>query len=75
MRLQSSPPTTPWLHAASARASSVFDEAKGRVKEAAGVLSDQRGLKNHGKVDRATEHHGEVGGAADRAKGVVNPKN
>ena len=30
------------------------DEAKGRVKEAAGDLSDDEKLKREGKVDRAT---------------------
>jgi uncharacterized protein YjbJ (UPF0337 family) len=28
------------------------DEGKGRIKEAAGSLTDDRGLKNEGKVDR-----------------------
>jgi uncharacterized protein YjbJ (UPF0337 family) len=48
------------------------DEAKGRVKEAAGDLTDDRDLKNEGKVDRAT---GTVKDAADdvadKAKDVV----
>ena len=30
------------------------DEAKGRVKEAAGSLTDDKKLKNEGKADRAT---------------------
>ena len=30
------------------------DEAKGRIKEAAGDLTDDKDLKNEGKVDRAT---------------------
>ncbi|HEV3128373.1 MAG TPA: CsbD family protein [Solirubrobacteraceae bacterium] len=29
------------------------DEAKGRVKEAAGSLTDDKDLKNEGKVDQA----------------------
>jgi uncharacterized protein YjbJ (UPF0337 family) len=29
------------------------DEAKGRVKEAAGSLTDDKDLKNQGKVDQA----------------------
>jgi uncharacterized protein YjbJ (UPF0337 family) len=29
------------------------DEAKGRVKEAAGSLTDDKSLKNEGKVDQA----------------------
>jgi len=40
------------------------DEAKGRVKEAAGDLSGDQGLKNEGKVDKAT---GDVKDAADKA--------
>jgi uncharacterized protein YjbJ (UPF0337 family) len=38
------------------------DEAKGRVKEAAGDLTDDKGLKREGKVDRA----------AGKAKGVID---
>jgi uncharacterized protein YjbJ (UPF0337 family) len=30
-----------------------IDEAKGRVKEAAGSLTDDKDLKNEGKVDQA----------------------
>jgi uncharacterized protein YjbJ (UPF0337 family) len=30
------------------------DDAKGRVKEAAGDLTDNQDLKNEGKVDKAT---------------------
>ena len=30
------------------------DDAKGRIKEAAGSLTDDEGLKREGKVDRAT---------------------
>ena len=49
------------------------DEAKGRVKEAAGDLTDDKGLKNEGKVDRASgEVKDKVGDAADKAKDVVN---
>jgi uncharacterized protein YjbJ (UPF0337 family) len=33
--------------------SSQFDEAKGRVKEAAGDLTDNDKLKNEGKADQA----------------------
>jgi uncharacterized protein YjbJ (UPF0337 family) len=35
-------------------ADGTLDEAKGRVKEAAGDLTDDQELKNEGKVDRAT---------------------
>jgi len=38
------------------------DDAKGRVKEAAGDLTDDDDLKREGKVDRAT---GKVKGAVD----------
>ena len=31
-----------------------LDEAKGRLKEAGGDLTDDKELKNEGKVDRAT---------------------
>jgi uncharacterized protein YjbJ (UPF0337 family) len=49
------------------------DEAKGRVKEAAGDLTDDKSLKNEGKVDRAAgEVKDKVGDAADKAKDVVN---
>ncbi len=52
------------------------DEAKGRVKEATGDLTDNQSLKNEGKVDRATgKVKDKVGDAADKAKDVVNPKN
>ncbi len=30
------------------------DEAKGRLKEAAGALTDDQDLKNEGKVDKGT---------------------
>ena len=33
--------------------SGTFDEAKGRAKEAAGDLTDDKDLKNEGKVDKA----------------------
>jgi uncharacterized protein YjbJ (UPF0337 family) len=51
------------------------DEAKGRVKEAAGDLTDDRSLKNEGKVDRANgKVKDKVGDASDKVKDVVNPK-
>ncbi len=50
-----------------------LDEAKGRVKEAAGDLTGDSGLKNEGKVDRATGTvKDKVGDAADKVKDVVN---
>lgn len=49
-----------------------FDDAKGRVKEAAGDVTDDDSLKNEGKVDRA---EGKVKDAADdvadKAKDIV----
>ncbi|MEA2293983.1 MAG: hypothetical protein QOE86_1622 [Solirubrobacteraceae bacterium] len=51
------------------------DEGKGRVKEAAGSLTDDHSLKNEGKVDRASGSiKDKVGDAADKVKDVVNPK-
>jgi uncharacterized protein YjbJ (UPF0337 family) len=49
------------------------DDVKGRVKEATGDLTDDKSLKNEGKVDRAT---GSVKDAADdvsdKVKDAVN---
>ena len=50
------------------------DDLKGRTKEAAGNLTDDKSLKNEGKVDRASgKVKDAVGGAADKAKKAVNP--
>jgi uncharacterized protein YjbJ (UPF0337 family) len=50
------------------------DDAKGRVKEAAGDLTGDQDLKNEGKVDKATgKVKDTVGDAADKVKDVVNP--
>lgn len=50
------------------------DDTKGRVKEAAGDLTDDSSLKNEGRVDKATgKVKDAVGDAADAAKNVVNP--
>jgi uncharacterized protein YjbJ (UPF0337 family) len=49
------------------------DDVKGRVKEAAGDLTDDQGLKNEGKVDRATGTAKDaVGDAGDKVKDAVN---
>ena len=45
-----------------------FDEAKGRVKEAAGSLTDDDDLKREGKVDRAA---GTVKDAVESVKDKV----
>ena len=48
------------------------DEAKGRIKEAAGDLTDDKDLKREGKIDQATSDVKEkVGDAADKVKGTV----
>jgi len=48
------------------------DEAKGRVKEAAGDLTGDDSLKNEGKVDRASGSvKDKVGDAADTAKDTI----
>ncbi len=49
-----------------------IDEAKGRVKEAAGDITDDKDLKREGKIDQATSDVKEkVGDAADKAKDAV----
>ena len=51
-----------------------LDDAKGRVKQAAGDLTDDDSLKNEGRVDRASGSvKDKVGDAADKVKDVVNP--
>ena len=48
------------------------DDAKGRLKEAAGSLTDDQDLKNEGKVDRASGSlKDKVGDAADKVKDVL----
>jgi uncharacterized protein YjbJ (UPF0337 family) len=49
-----------------------IDEAKGRVKEAAGDLSDDKSLKGEGKVDKATGSiKDKVDDASDKVKDAV----
>ena len=49
-----------------------IDDAKGRVKEAAGDLTDDDSLKNEGKVDRASGSiKDKVGDAADKVKDAL----
>ena len=51
-----------------------LDDAKGRVKEAAGDLTDDQSLKNEGKVDKASGGvKDKVGDAADKVKDTLNP--
>jgi uncharacterized protein YjbJ (UPF0337 family) len=48
------------------------DDVKGRVKEAAGDLTDDQDLKNEGKVDRASGAvKDKVGDAADKVKDTI----
>ena len=49
------------------------DDAKGRVKEAAGDLTNDKDLQNEGKVDQAAGSvKGKVGDAADKVKDTIN---
>lgn len=49
-----------------------LDDAKGKVKEAAGDLTDDKDLQREGKVDQAAGSvKDKVGDAADAAKDVV----
>jgi uncharacterized protein YjbJ (UPF0337 family) len=49
-----------------------MDDAKGRVKEAAGDLTGDQELKDEGKVDRASgKVKDTVGGVADKAKDML----
>ena len=49
-----------------------FDQAKGRVKEAAGDLTNDKDLEREGKVERASGKVKEkVGEAAEKVKKVV----
>lgn len=46
-----------------------MDETKGRTKEAAGDITDDKDLKREGKVDKATSDvKGKVSDAADKVK-------
>jgi uncharacterized protein YjbJ (UPF0337 family) len=48
------------------------DEGKGRLKEAAGSLTDDQSLKNEGKVDKASGTvKDKVGDAADKVKDTI----
>jgi uncharacterized protein YjbJ (UPF0337 family) len=50
-----------------------LDNAKGNVKEAAGDLTGDKGLKREGKVDEAAgKVKDKVGDASDKAKDAVN---
>ena len=48
-------------------------DATGRIKEAAGDLTNDQDLKNEGKVDQASASIKKtVGDAADKVKDIVN---
>jgi uncharacterized protein YjbJ (UPF0337 family) len=52
-----------------------IDEAKGRVKEAAGSLSGDESLKNDGRADQARASVKDtVDTVADKAKGLLDEK-
>jgi uncharacterized protein YjbJ (UPF0337 family) len=49
------------------------DEAKGRIKEAAGDLTDNKDLQREGKVDQATGKTKEaIDNTADKAKELLD---
>lgn len=53
----------------------VGEETKGRVKEAAGDLTGDRGLKREGKVDRGSARVKDaVSDVGESVKDAVNPK-
>ena len=46
-----------------------LDEAKGRTKKAVGEATDNKTLKDRGRIDRASAKSKKaIGGAADKAK-------
>jgi uncharacterized protein YjbJ (UPF0337 family) len=52
------------------------EEAKGRIKEAAGDLTGNKGLKRQGHADRAGGKAKErIDRAIDKVKGVIGGKN
>jgi uncharacterized protein YjbJ (UPF0337 family) len=52
------------------------DKIKGRVEEAAGVLTNDRRLKNRGKIDQAAGKAKEaIGNVIDKATGAAKGMN
>jgi uncharacterized protein YjbJ (UPF0337 family) len=50
------------------------DKTKGKLKKAAGDVTDDHSLKNEGRVDKASGSiKDKVGDTADKVKDVVNP--
>ena len=55
--------------------SGTSDQVKGRIKEAAGALTNDKQLKNEGKLDQATgKVKNAVDKAVDKATSVFKPK-
>ena len=51
------------------------DRIKGRVKEAVGALTDDKRLKNEGKIDQASGAiKDSVEKVVDKVRGVASPK-
>lgn len=51
------------------------DDAKGRIKEAAGALTGDQDLKDEGKADQAAGAvKGKIDDVADKAKSLVDRK-
>lgn len=51
------------------------EETKGRIKEAAGDLTGDKGLEREGQIDQGSARtKDKVGRAADKIKDAVNPK-
>ena len=56
--------------------SGTTDKVKGRVEEAAGVLTNDKKLKNRGKMDQAAGNVKDaIGKTIDKAGSVVNRDN
>jgi uncharacterized protein YjbJ (UPF0337 family) len=52
-----------------------LDQVKGRIKEAAGVLTDDDRLKREGKLDQVVgKVKGKVERSVDRVKDALTPK-
>ena len=57
------------------RMSGTTDKIKGRVKEAIGALTNDKRLKNEGKVDQASGAvKGGIEKVVDKVRGVASPK-
>jgi len=55
--------------------SGTSDKVKGRVKEAVGVLTNDKRLKNQGKADQASGAvKNSIGKVVDKVKGIASPR-